>query len=177
MNNVHFVIWSVVLTGIEEKVKWDDKKRVENRGGSLEYPGRARRGRLHSPQSTTSPTWSIVRRRDVSTANGGKKEGYEWQNGMKLSLLTTHASVSNNTMVGLESGQNREEKNAEQLRYAPPHWSYTGYYGMGWHWITLLHSSSTHCRYFKYPALHLRGVGASCPSLPSALGNIHISTG
>ncbi|GFX86855.1 transposable element Tcb1 transposase [Trichonephila clavipes] len=40
---------------------------------------------------------------------------------------------------------------------------------MGWYWISLSHSSSTHCRYFKQPALHLRGVGASCPSLPSGL--------
>ncbi|GFY02565.1 transposable element Tcb1 transposase [Trichonephila clavipes] len=38
---------------------------------------------------------------------------------------------------------------------------------MGRYWISLLRSSSTHCRYFKQPALHLRGVGASCPSLPS----------
>ncbi|GFW64473.1 transposable element Tcb1 transposase [Trichonephila clavipes] len=57
-------------------------------------------------------------------------------------------------------------------------WSYTGYYGMGWYWIlSLLHSSSKHCRYFKQPALHLRGVGASCPSLPSGLGYSPISTG
>ncbi|GFT29589.1 transposable element Tcb1 transposase [Trichonephila clavipes] len=27
------------------------------------------------------------------------------------------------------------------------------------YWISLSHSSSTHCRYFKQPALHLRGVG------------------
>ncbi|GFV24308.1 transposable element Tcb1 transposase [Trichonephila clavipes] len=27
-------------------------------------------------------------------------EGYEWQNGMQLSLLTTHASVCKTTMVG-----------------------------------------------------------------------------
>ncbi|GFS82132.1 hypothetical protein TNCV_250061 [Trichonephila clavipes] len=27
------------------------------------------------------------------------------------------------------------------------------------------------------PALHLRGVGASCPSLPSGLDHSHISTG
>ncbi|GFV23253.1 hypothetical protein TNCV_1514471 [Trichonephila clavipes] len=33
------------------------------------------------------------------------------------------------------------------------------------------------CRYFKQPALHLRGLGASCPSLPSGLGHSHISTG
>ncbi|GFV74604.1 transposable element Tcb1 transposase [Trichonephila clavipes] len=29
----------------------------------------------------------------------------------------------------------------------------------------------------KQPALHLRGVGVSCPSLPSGLGHSHISTG
>ncbi|GFV61940.1 transposable element Tcb1 transposase [Trichonephila clavipes] len=32
---------------------------------------------------------------------------------------------------------------AEQLRYAPPHWSCTGYYGMGRYWMSLSHSSST----------------------------------
>ncbi|GFX14081.1 transposable element Tcb1 transposase [Trichonephila clavipes] len=45
-------------------------------------------------------------------------------------------------------------EDAEQLRYAPPHWSCTRYYGMGRYWISLSHSSSTHCRYFKQPALH-----------------------
>ncbi|GFX06341.1 uncharacterized protein TNCV_505601 [Trichonephila clavipes] len=68
-------------------------------------------------------------------------------------------------------------EDAEQLRYAPPHWSCTGYYGMGRYWISFSHSSSTHCQYFKQPALHLRGVGASCPALPSGLGHSHISTG
>ncbi|GFU09247.1 transposable element Tcb1 transposase [Trichonephila clavipes] len=46
-------------------------------------------------------------------------------------------------------------EDAEQLRYAPPHWSCTGYYGMGRYWISLSHSSSTHCRYIKQPALQL----------------------
>ncbi|GFX56360.1 transposable element Tcb1 transposase [Trichonephila clavipes] len=66
-------------------------------------------------------------------------------------------------------------EDTEQLRYAPPHWSYTGYYGMGWYSISLSHSSSTHCRYFKQPALHLRGVETSCLSLPSGLGHSYIS--
>ncbi|GFV91319.1 hypothetical protein TNCV_898361 [Trichonephila clavipes] len=66
---------------------------------------------------------------------------------------------------------------AEQLRYAPPYWSCTRYYGMRRYWISLSHSSSTHCQYFKQPALHLRGVGASCPSLPSGLRHSHIPTG
>ncbi|GFV35891.1 uncharacterized protein TNCV_2866501 [Trichonephila clavipes] len=65
-------------------------------------------------------------------------------------------------MVGFEW-----RENAEQLRYAPPHWSCSGYYGLRRYWISLSHSSSTHFRYFKQLALHLRGVGASCPSLPS----------
>ncbi|GFW12157.1 hypothetical protein TNCV_4936011 [Trichonephila clavipes] len=104
------------------------------------------------------------------------KEGGGQQNGMKLSLLTSHASVCNTTMVGFESGDT-VKGDAEQLRYAPPHWPCTGYYVMGWYWISLSHSSCTHCRYFKQPALHLRGVGANCPSLPSGLGHSHISTG
>ncbi|GFV09414.1 hypothetical protein TNCV_4976381 [Trichonephila clavipes] len=45
---------------------------------------------------------------DVSAATGAKKEGCGWQNGMKLSLLTSDASVCNTTMVGFESGDNVE---------------------------------------------------------------------
>ncbi|GFT27247.1 hypothetical protein TNCV_5140521 [Trichonephila clavipes] len=37
-------------------------------------------------------------------------------------------------------------EDAEQLRYTPPHWSCTGYYGMGWYCISLSHSSSMHCQ-------------------------------
>ncbi|GFX96675.1 transposable element Tcb1 transposase [Trichonephila clavipes] len=65
-------------------------------------------------------------------------------------------------------------EDSEHLRYALPHWSCSGYYGTGRYWISLSHSSSTHCRYFKHSALHLRGIGASCPSLPSGLGHSHI---
>ncbi|GFV56286.1 HTH_38 domain-containing protein [Trichonephila clavipes] len=36
------------------------------------------------------------------------KEGCGWKNGMKLSLLTSHASVCNTTMVGFESGDTVE---------------------------------------------------------------------
>ncbi|GFY34651.1 transposable element Tcb1 transposase [Trichonephila clavipes] len=68
-------------------------------------------------------------------------------------------------------------EDVEQLRYAPPHWSCTVHYGMRRYWISFSHSSSTHCRYFKQPALHLRGVGANCPSLPSGRGHNHISAG
>ncbi|GFY33497.1 transposable element Tcb1 transposase [Trichonephila clavipes] len=127
-----------------------------------------RRGRSHLPQCTTSLSARTIRRHlqqsglsarrpllglplhrttDVSTAQGAMKR-CGGQNGMKLSLLTSYASVCNTTMVGFESG-NTVEEDAEQLRYAPPHWSCTEYYG----------------------------VGASCPSLASGLGHSHVSTG
>ncbi|GFX88518.1 transposable element Tcb1 transposase [Trichonephila clavipes] len=38
---------------------------------------------------------------DISAANGAMKEGRGWQNGIKLSLLTSHASVCNTTMISL----------------------------------------------------------------------------
>ncbi|GFV79838.1 hypothetical protein TNCV_1726631 [Trichonephila clavipes] len=58
------------------------------------------------------------------------KEGCGWQNGMKFSLLTSQAFVCNITMVGFESGDTVTDV-AEQLRYAPLHWSCTVYHGMG----------------------------------------------
>ncbi|GFY32535.1 hypothetical protein TNCV_3560431 [Trichonephila clavipes] len=93
---------------------------------------------------------------------------------MKLSSVTSHASVCITTMVGFEL-ETSWRQNAEQLRYAPP--NCTRCYVMGRYWISLSHSSSTHCRYFKQTALHLQGVGARSPSLPSGLGHSHISTG
>ncbi|GFV06770.1 HTH_38 domain-containing protein [Trichonephila clavipes] len=77
----------------------------------------------------TNPEWS-VRKTSIAwstldaepQANGAMKEGCGWQNGIKLSLLTSHVSVCHTTMVGLESG---DTVDAEQLRYAPPHWPCT----------------------------------------------------
>ncbi|GFX45235.1 uncharacterized protein TNCV_3432831 [Trichonephila clavipes] len=45
---------------------------------------------------------------DVSAANGAMKKRCGWQCGMKLSLLTSHASVCNTTRVGFESGDTVE---------------------------------------------------------------------
>ncbi|GFY22809.1 transposable element Tcb1 transposase [Trichonephila clavipes] len=42
--------------------------------------------------------------------------------------------------------------------------------------ISRWHSFTTRYRYFKQPVLHLRGVGASCPSLPSGHSISHMST-
>ncbi|GFW58083.1 HTH_38 domain-containing protein [Trichonephila clavipes] len=47
---------------------------------------------------------------DVSATNGAMKERCGRQNGMKLSLLTSHASVCNTTMVGFESGDTVERE-------------------------------------------------------------------
>ncbi|GFT13374.1 transposable element Tcb1 transposase [Trichonephila clavipes] len=88
--------------------------------------------------------------------------------------------ITNESRICLQLHDGRMEtpwrEDAEQLRYALPHWSCTGYYGMGRYWISLSQFCSTHCRYFKQPSLHLRDVGASCRSLPSWLGCSHIST-
>ncbi|GFU88507.1 hypothetical protein TNCV_567801 [Trichonephila clavipes] len=98
---------------------------------------------------------------------------------MKLSLLMSPASVcvSARPRWSDSSLETLWREDAEQLRYAPPHWFCSEYYGMGRYWISLSLCSRTHCRYFKQPAQHLRGIGASCPSLPSGLGHSHISTG
>ncbi|GFX71679.1 HTH_38 domain-containing protein [Trichonephila clavipes] len=94
------------------------------------------RGRSHSPQCTTSrkdrqivlSARTIERRLQqsglsarrpllglpltqnhrVSTTNGAMKEGCGRQNGIKLSLLTSHTSICNTTMVGFESGDTVE---------------------------------------------------------------------
>ncbi|GFX91796.1 HTH_38 domain-containing protein [Trichonephila clavipes] len=59
----------------------------------------ARRPLLDLPLSRTT---------DVTAANGAMKEECGKQNGMKLSLLTSHTSVCNTTMVGYESGDTVE---------------------------------------------------------------------
>ncbi|GFU82284.1 transposable element Tcb1 transposase [Trichonephila clavipes] len=53
------------------------------------------------------------------------------QNGMNMSLLTSHASICKTTMVGDGGLETPWREDAEQLRYTPPHWSCTGYYGIG----------------------------------------------
>ncbi|GFS57882.1 transposable element Tcb1 transposase [Trichonephila clavipes] len=75
-------------------------------------PARIIRRRLQqSGLSARSPLLGLPltqnHRRD---ANGAMKEGCERQNGMKLSLLTSHASVCNITMVGIESGDAVERR-------------------------------------------------------------------
>ncbi|GFW93704.1 hypothetical protein TNCV_4542311 [Trichonephila clavipes] len=95
---------------------------------------------------------------------------------MKLSLLTSHASVCNTMMVGFESWRHHGERmlnSCVKHRHTGPALGVMLWGGIGYH----SHFSSTHCQYFKQSALHLRGVGASCPSLPSGLGHSHISTG
>ncbi|GFV95852.1 transposable element Tcb1 transposase [Trichonephila clavipes] len=52
------------------------------------------------------------------------KEGCGWQNRMKFSLLTSHASVTPRWSDSSLETPWRED--AEQLRYAPARWSYTG---------------------------------------------------
>ncbi|GFU74507.1 transposable element Tcb1 transposase [Trichonephila clavipes] len=70
----------------------------------------ARTIRRHLQQSGLSDRGSLLRlpltqsHRRLTAANVAMKEGFRWQNGMKLSLLTSHASVCNTTMVRFHSG-------------------------------------------------------------------------
>ncbi|GFT50011.1 hypothetical protein TNCV_1994601 [Trichonephila clavipes] len=52
-------------------------------------------------------------------------------------------------------------------------------YGMGWYWISLSHSSSTHCTGTLNSQRYISEVlEPGCPSLPSrGLSHSHISTG
>ncbi|GFV27001.1 transposable element Tcb1 transposase [Trichonephila clavipes] len=156
-----------------------------------------RRGRSHPPQCTTSLPAHIIRRRLQQSDLSGRRPllgkpltqnhrrlHRQWCDERKMWAAEWNEVVFTNEScicVQHHDGQIRvwrhRGEDAEQLRYAPPHWSCTKYYGMGRYCISLSHSSSTHCRFFKQPVLHLRGVGASCPYLPSGLGHSHISTG
>ncbi|GFV23435.1 HTH_38 domain-containing protein [Trichonephila clavipes] len=67
-----------------------------------------RRRLQKSGLSATHPLHGLPLTTYVSAANGAMKEGCGRQNGIKLSLLTSHASVCNTTMVGFESGDTVE---------------------------------------------------------------------
>ncbi|GFU25190.1 transposable element Tc1 transposase [Trichonephila clavipes] len=62
----------------------------------------------------------------VSSINGAMKEGCGRQNGMKLSLLTSHASVCNTTVVGFESGDTVERMHRREDQCSVMH-RYTGH--------------------------------------------------
>ncbi|GFY27203.1 HTH_38 domain-containing protein [Trichonephila clavipes] len=71
---------------------------------------RAIYSRVVCPQDVHFLVYLWRRTTDVSAANGAMKEGCEWQNEMKLSLLTSHASVCNTAMVGFKSGDTVERE-------------------------------------------------------------------
>ncbi|GFT88532.1 hypothetical protein TNCV_263131 [Trichonephila clavipes] len=77
--------------------------------------------------SVCNASFSVCATTDVSAVNGAIKEGCGWQNGMKLSLLTHLSAIPRWSDSSLETPR-RED--AEQLRYAPPPWFCTGYYGL-----------------------------------------------
>ncbi|GFU34330.1 hypothetical protein TNCV_1991261 [Trichonephila clavipes] len=113
-DNIHRVI-AYIRPQMLEKV-------IENWTSRLDYI-RASRG---------SPMPEIIFKitTDVSAANGTMKGRCVLRNGMRMSLLASHASVCNTTMVG-SSLETTWREDAKQLRFATPHWSCTGFYGMG----------------------------------------------
>ncbi|GFU64434.1 HTH_38 domain-containing protein [Trichonephila clavipes] len=57
------------------------------------------------PQDIHCLVYPCRKTTDVSATNGAMKEGCGRQSGMKLSLLTSHASVCHTTMVEFEFGE------------------------------------------------------------------------
>ncbi|GFX12986.1 HTH_38 domain-containing protein [Trichonephila clavipes] len=74
-----------------------------NQTTCLRVPFDAVYSRVVCPQDVHCLVYPGRRTTDVSAANGVMKEGCGWQNGRKLSLLTSHACVCNTPMVGFES--------------------------------------------------------------------------
>ncbi|GFX86311.1 transposable element Tcb1 transposase [Trichonephila clavipes] len=64
------------------------------------YARTIRRRLQQSGLTASRPLLGLSLTQNHSAANGVMKEGCRWQNKMKLSLLTSHASVCNTTMVG-----------------------------------------------------------------------------
>ncbi|GFT80712.1 transposable element Tcb1 transposase [Trichonephila clavipes] len=76
----------------------------EHRQMCMRVPFDAVHSRMACPQYVHCLVYPLRRTTDISAAYGAMKEGCRRQNGMKLSLLTSHASICNTTMVGFESG-------------------------------------------------------------------------
>ncbi|GFU57941.1 hypothetical protein TNCV_5091121, partial [Trichonephila clavipes] len=74
----------------------------------LRVPFDAVYSKVVRPQDVHCLVYPLRRTTYVSAAKGAMKEGCGRQNGMKLSLLSSNASVCNTTMVGFESGDTVE---------------------------------------------------------------------
>ncbi|GFX57653.1 transposable element Tcb1 transposase [Trichonephila clavipes] len=155
-----------------------------------------RRGRSHPPQCTTSVSARTIRRRLQQSGLSARRSS------LGLPLMQNHRRLRqqwwderrmwvaewNEVVFTVElrlclqhhDGRIRvwRHRGERMLNWVMHHHTGPAPGIMVWGGIgSLSHSSSTHCRYFKQPALHLRGDGTSCPSLPSGLGPNHISTG
>ncbi|GFU22847.1 transposable element Tcb1 transposase [Trichonephila clavipes] len=92
------------------------------------------------PQDVHCLIYSWRKATDVSAANGVMKKGCGRQNRMKLSSLTSHASVCNATMVGFDSGDTVDNLH----RYTDPAPGIMVWGGFGYHSRTpLVHIAGT----------------------------------
>ncbi|UYV63864.1 hypothetical protein LAZ67_2005851 [Cordylochernes scorpioides] len=101
-----------------------------------------RRVRSHPPQCT-SPWHKVVFPQDVHCfiyplTQNHRRLRRQWSDERRMWTAEWNEIV----FTDESSLETPWREDAEQLRYAPPHWSCTGYYGMGRYWISLSHSSS-----------------------------------
>ncbi|GFV14864.1 transposable element Tcb1 transposase [Trichonephila clavipes] len=107
------------------------------------------------------------------------KEGCGWQNGMKLSLLTSHAFCLQHHDRRIQVWRHRGVRMLNicvMHHQTGPEPGIMEWGGIGYHSRTPLVRIVGTLNSQHY-TLHLRGVGASCPFLPSGLSHSHISTG
>ncbi|GFX91902.1 transposable element Tcb1 transposase [Trichonephila clavipes] len=153
-----------------------------------------RRGRSHPPKCTTSLSARTIRRRlqqsglparrsllDLNLTQNHRRLRRQWFDERRMWMAEGNEVVfTDESRICLQhhDGRIRVWRHCgERMLTAALCTATFVLHRVLWYGISLLHSFSTHCRYFKQPALHLRGVGASCASLPSWFDHIHNLTG
>ncbi|GFV99909.1 transposable element Tcb1 transposase [Trichonephila clavipes] len=145
-----------------------------------------RRGRSHPPQCTTSREIGLSARGpllDLPLTQNHRRLHRQWCDAKstwaaewKEVVFTDESRICLQHRDGpIRVWRHRGERMLNNCVMAHQTGPTLGIMVLGRYCISLLHSSGMHYRYFKQPALHLRGVGASCSSLLSGLGPSHIS--
>ncbi|GFY05745.1 transposable element Tcb1 transposase [Trichonephila clavipes] len=113
------------------------------------------RGRSHPPQCTTSLSARTIRRRlqqsglsagrplhGLPLTQNHRRLRRQWCDERRMwAAAWNEVAFTDESRICLQHHDGRIRvwrEDAEQLRYAPPHWSCTGYYGIGYHYHTPL---------------------------------------
>ncbi|GFX56079.1 transposable element Tcb1 transposase [Trichonephila clavipes] len=133
-----------------ENITQDHCCGVHNACSLLQEGTTDRRGRTHPPQCTTSPEDRQI-----------------------VCMAVTDRSVTSQTIAHHIESVTHHSVSARTIRHRPLESGLSARRRLFGSTLGVEPRTSPS----PMPALHLRGVGVSCPSLPSGLGHSHISTG